>query len=123
VSTVEGRDEDRALALASATESDSEHLIARGIRATQDGPAVQVGGSHLLDMLELDLRGTLSRFTDVTGTKGQSVVYLVEDQQVVAAFALAGVIRLESRRAVERLHEMGVEVARLSARWPHRSVR
>jgi P-type Cu2+ transporter len=36
------------------------------------------------------------------------------DHQVVAAFALADVIRPESRAAVQRLHEMGVQVAMLT---------
>jgi len=139
MSTVGGWDEGRALALAAAVEGDSEHLIARGIRrkaeeqgiaplqvtgfeaikgrgihASQGGRTVHVGGPRLLEMLELDLPDTLSRFTAEAGTKGQSVVYLVEDQQVVAAFALADVVRPESRRAVERLREMGVEVVMLT---------
>jgi P-type Cu2+ transporter len=38
----------------------------------------------------------------------------VEDQQVIAGFALADVIRPESQEAVQRLHEMGVEVAMLT---------
>jgi Cu2+-exporting ATPase len=46
--------------------------------------------------------------------KGQSTVYLLSDDQVVAAFALADVIRPESARAVARLHEMGVQVAMLT---------
>ena len=42
------------------------------------------------------------------------MVYLVEGAQVAAAFALADVVRPESREAVKRLHEMGVEVAMLT---------
>ena len=137
--TVGGWDEDRALALATAVESDSEHLIARGIRrkaeergvtplavhdfeaikgrgirAKQDGRAVYVGGPRLLELLGIDLPGELDRFTDSAGQKGQSVVYLVDEQRAVAAFALADVIRPESRLAVKRLQELGVEVAMLT---------
>jgi Cu2+-exporting ATPase len=139
MATVEGWDDDRALALALAIEGDSEHLIARGIRrragergvtpppvgdfeaikgrgirATRDGRAVYVGGPQLLEMLALDLPDNLARFTDAAGQKGQSVVYLVNERQVVAAFALADVVRPESRQAVRRLQEMGVEVAMLT---------
>lgn len=42
------------------------------------------------------------------------MVYLVHDDQVVAGLALADVIRPESKEAVQRLHEMGVEVAMLT---------
>ena len=137
--TVNGWDEERALALATAVEGDSEHLIARGIRraaeerginpspvsdfeaikgrgirATYDGHTVYVGGPRLLEMLELDLPDNLARFTEEVGRKGQSVVYLVQDGEIAAAFALADVVRPESKRAVQRLHEMGIEVAMLT---------
>jgi Cu2+-exporting ATPase len=137
--TVADWDDDRALALATAIEGDSEHLIARGIRrkaeeggvtplqvndfeaikgrgiqATHDGRAVYVGGPRLLEMLDTDLSDELTRFTSESGRKGQSVVYLVDEHRAVAAFALADVVRPESRQAVSRLQEMGVEVAMLT---------
>jgi len=42
------------------------------------------------------------------------VVYLVDTAQPVAAFALADVVRPESKEAVARLHAMGIEVAMLT---------
>jgi P-type Cu2+ transporter len=42
------------------------------------------------------------------------VIYLANQNEIVAAFAVADVIRPESKRAVQRLHEMGVEVAMLT---------
>ncbi len=139
MATANGWDKDHALALASTVEGDSEHLIARGIRqkaqerglallkasdfeamkgrgirASYSGHTVHVGGPRLLEMLELDLPDALARFSDQAGQKGQSVVYLVQNQQVAAAFALADLVRPESRRAVARLQEMGMEVAMLT---------
>ncbi|HSN93884.1 MAG TPA: HAD-IC family P-type ATPase, partial [Anaerolineaceae bacterium] len=46
--------------------------------------------------------------------KGQSVVHLVVDGAPVASLALADVVRPESREAIRRLHEMGIEVAMLT---------
>jgi len=137
--STEGWDENRALALAAAVEGDSEHLIARAIRnasddrkielptisnfsaikgrgaqAVYDGKSVYVGGPRLLEMLKLSPSPTLSRFADDAGRKAQSVVFLVVDKQVVAAFAVADVIRPESKQAVQRLHKMGVQVAMLT---------
>jgi Cu2+-exporting ATPase len=131
--------EERALALATAVEGDSEHLIAqgfrrkaeehgiepvqvsdfeaikgRGIRASHDGQTVYVGGPRLLELLEVNLPDGLERFTTEAGHKGQSVVYLVNNQQPVAAFALADVVRTESKQAIKRLQEMGIEVAMLT---------
>ncbi len=57
---------------------------------------------------------TLGKFAEHAGAKAQSVVFLVEENKVVAAFAVADVIRPESKQAVQRLHGMGVEVAMLT---------
>jgi Cu2+-exporting ATPase len=65
-------------------------------------------------MLSISPSSTLSNFAQDAGRKSQSVVFLVVDKQVVAAFAVADVIRRESKQAVQRLHEMGVEVAMLT---------
>lgn len=132
-------DKEQALALALAVEGDSEHLIARGIRraaeerdltpptvgdfeaikgrgirASYEGRTVYVGGPRLLEMLEIELPDALRQFRDDAGDKGQTVVYLVDDGQPVAAFALADLIREESHEVVRRLHEMGIEVAMLT---------
>jgi Cu2+-exporting ATPase len=65
-------------------------------------------------MLKLSPSQTLSSFAEEAGQKAQSVVFLVLDKQVIAAFAVADVIRPESKEAVRRLHKMGVEVAMLT---------
>lgn len=135
----DGWTEDQALALAAALEGDSEHIVAQGIRQAADqrhlgrpairefqalkGRGVQarldghneyVGGPRLLEMLNLQLSPKLQEFTASAEAKGQTVVYLVQDQEAGAAFALADVIRPESKAAVERLHAMGVQVAMLT---------
>ena len=139
MAAAEGVDADGALALTAAVEGDSEHIIAqalrraarekglslpavgdfealkgRGVRAASDGRTVHVGGPRLLEMLELTPGPDLSEFTQEAGGKGQSVVYLVDDGQVSAAFALADAIRPESRQAVDRLHELGIQVVMLT---------
>jgi P-type Cu2+ transporter len=139
VATIEGWDEGQALALAAAVEGDSEHIMAqavrrsaqkqdlalpmvtgfealkgRGVRATSDGHEVYVGGPRLLEMLNLAPPANLAAFAEQAGAKGRSAVYLVSDGRLVAALALADVIRPESAEAVQRLHAMGVQVAMLT---------
>ena len=139
MATAEGWDEQRALALAAALEGNSEHPIARGIReeaqtkgvqsvqvsnfealkgrgikAVSDGKTVYAGGPRLLEMLKLKPDGAMAAFTQQAEGKAQSVIYLVADQQVAAAFALADVIRPESKQAVDRLHQMHIQVAMLT---------
>jgi P-type Cu2+ transporter len=135
----EGGDEDRVLALAAAVEADSEHPIAeairseartrgldvpaldgfeaikgRGIRARYEGRTVYVGGPRMLEQLELAPPESLADFTKIAGGKGQTVVYLVDEEQVAGAFALADVIREEAHQAVRALREHGLEVAMLT---------
>jgi Cu2+-exporting ATPase len=139
MTTADGWDGDQALALATAVEGHSEHLIAkgirrkaeergveppqvsdfeaikgRGIRARSNGTTLHVGGPRLLEMLDLSLPDSIARFTSEAGEEGQSVVYLVNEKQPVAAFALADIVRPESKQAINRLQEMGVEVAMLT---------
>jgi P-type Cu2+ transporter len=102
--------------------SDFEAIKGRGIRARSNGSDLYVGGPRLLEMLKVALPETLARFESEASAKGQSVVHLIEvkangsSQGPVAtvSLALADVIRPESREAVKRLHEMGVQVAMLT---------
>jgi Cu2+-exporting ATPase len=91
-----------------------EALKGRGVRARSEGRAVYVGGPGLLEMLNLAPPPALARFAEESGVKGRSVVYLVRDREVAAGFALADVVRPESKQAVRRLHEMGLDVAMLT---------
>ncbi len=131
--------EEQALALAAAIEGDSEHTIARGIRfaagekklalprvtgfealqgrgvqARSDGRTVYVGGPRLLESVNAKVPPEIGAFEATASGRGQSTVYLLSDDQVIAAFALADVIRPESKAAVQLLHEMGVQVAMLT---------
>jgi len=129
----------RALALAAAVEGDSEHLLAeairreaverdverlevtgfeaikgRGIRAQHRGRTVHVGGPRLLEMLQTDLPPALAAFSIEAGRRAQTVVYLVDGDTVAAGFALADVIRSESREAVAQLQGRGVDIPMLT---------
>jgi Cu2+-exporting ATPase len=139
MATVDGVDEDDALTLAAGVESDSEHMIARaireaaneqdltapdatdfeaikgrGVRANVDGNEVYVGGPNLLTQLDSEIPAHLQRFADEAGQNAQTVVYLVRDSELIAAFAMADVIREESFRVVDALHDLGIEVAMLT---------
>ena len=131
--------ENDALRLAAAVERDSEHPVARavvdtarergvgssvgeafqalpgyGVEATVEGRRLIVGGPNLLQRLDAEVSPELSVFADQAAQQGQSVIYLVADRRVIAAFALADAVRPESRAAVARLHELGLEVVMLT---------
>jgi len=132
-------DENEYLAIAASVEKHSEHLIAKsfthtaeergikipasknfeaikgkGVHAIVDGKKTFVGGPKLLDSRNIDLPSTLKEFTHTSENKGQSVVYLVQEKDILAAFSLADVIRPESKQVVKALHEMDIKVAMLT---------
>ncbi len=132
-------DPEDALTVAAAAERDSEHLIAqairraaeekglalpdveqfqalkgRGVKAQVRGRTVYVGGPRLLEMLGLQVPAGLQAFVHQAERNAQTVVYLVEDGKVRAAFAVADRIRPESFEAVRRLKAMGKQVAMLT---------
>lgn len=138
-----GMEVDQALALTAALEGDSEHTIARGIRKTAEnrnlvlpevtsfealkGRGVRaklgnkvyyIGGPRLLEALTIQLPEALAKFEQQSNEHGQTVVTLIEEdgdhKQALASIALADVIRPASRRAIQKLHEMGIQVAMLT---------
>lgn len=130
---------EKALMLAAAVEADSEHLMARaireaasalsldlprvqdfqalkgrGVRGAVDGHVVYVGGPRLVEMLNGHLPGKLYSFTEEASAAGQAVLYVFYDDEIVAAFSIADVIRPESAQAVKRLHDLGLAVLMLT---------
>jgi Cu2+-exporting ATPase len=137
--SINGVDENHALALTAAVEADSEHIIARalrdaaqeknlklpavsdfeaikgrGIRAKHNRKDVWVGGPRLLEHLNVQPDQEIVEFAQSAGYKGQTVVYLIVEKGVMAAFALSDVIRPESYEAIKKLKEMNVQVAMLT---------
>jgi P-type Cu2+ transporter len=139
VRTAGGVTDGDALRLAAAVEGDSEHPMARavvrtaqerslagssvesfkaipgqGAEARVEGRHLSVGGPALLQRLGADVSPELATFAREASERGQSVIYLVEDRRVLAALTLADAVRPESREAVARLHELGLEVAMMT---------
>ena len=137
--TADGWDSTQALALAASLEADSEHLIAqsirrfardrkmtlpaitnfsalqgRGVQAEFENETYYVGGPRLLEMLGLVPKAVFKAFTDTANTDAQSVVYLTTKDRIIAGISIADVIRPESKKAVDELRAMGIEVAMLT---------
>jgi P-type Cu2+ transporter len=108
------------LGLALPEVSGFEAIQGRGTKAHSGDRILYVGGPRLLELLNTRLPEPLNRFENEASGKGQSVVHLVRANQdssspeAIASFALADVIRPESRAAIDKLHQMGVQVAMLT---------
>jgi Cu2+-exporting ATPase len=134
-----GLSEEDALRLAAAIERDSEHPVARaivasandrrldipqvesfralpgrGVEARALGRLLQVGGPNLLRKLGVEPGPALAEAAAEAASRGQSAVYLLDSGRVLAVFSIADAIRPESREAIRRLHEAGIEVVMLT---------
>jgi Cu2+-exporting ATPase len=128
-----------ALRLAAAVERDSEHTIAQGIvksaeeqtlsvlkadqfeaipgegvRAIVDGKEFYMGGPAMLKRLALTPAAPVCEAADRAAARGQASVYLLTSTNAVAVFAVADAVRPESREAIQRLHDQGIEVVMLT---------
>lgn len=109
---------ERRLSLPKA--SGFEAIKGRGAVARINNQLLYVGGPRLLELLKIHLPESLERFETQSSQKGWSVVHLVRANldgthpQAVASFALADVIRQGSRETVQKLHQMGLQVAMLT---------
>jgi len=137
--SAEEMDDNRALMLAAALESDSEHPIAKairkgadekgleilsaedfeaikgkGVKARVEGDWYHVGSPQLLEELDLSLAGEIQEFYQEAGQKGHTIVFLAEGGQILGAFALADQIREVSYVTIDRLHQKGYEVAMMT---------
>ena len=143
IKTFSGLEEIDALRLAAAVERDAEHPIGRaivksaeergisvpgsndfqsipgvGVDAAVEGRRLSAGGPNLLGRLTIQPSAELERFTAAAAAEGQGVVFLVERDRVLAAFAVADAVRPESAEAVRRLHESGIQVVMLTGDSP-----
>lgn len=138
-----GVSDDEVVALAAAVERGSEHPIAegvvrsaeqRGLRVSESadfealvGRGVQARvGDRLVAVLSPRAAGEagasvppdVQRRADALGREGRTVVYVVEktgqQSRLLGALALADVVRPESREAIDRLHELGLEAVMLT---------
>ncbi|MBI2845874.1 MAG: heavy metal translocating P-type ATPase [Chloroflexi bacterium] len=123
---------------AAAVESNSEHSIAQGVvrgakeggikfesakdfsaipgkgaKASLDGKIIHVGNRALLKSLGLTPPQN-DKMIDDLSAQGKTVVYLVVNEKLQGAIALADLVREESHDAVRGLKELGVEVAMLT---------
>jgi len=139
IATTDGLASDDALRFAAAVEADSEHTIAQGIvrgaqergidvpraegfeaipgkgaKARVDGREFYVGGPALLAARSLELPPALREAADRAAHRGQASIYLADERKLLAMFAVADVVRPESKEAVRALHDRNLEVVMMT---------
>ena len=126
-------DEKELLKYAASVESHSEHPIAKGIVSSAGGslPSVQnfraitgkgaegnVNGKNIKVvspgyLKEQNISMNDERFEKLS-SQGKTVVFVLIDEELKGALALADIIRPESKQAISRLKEMGIKCMMLT---------
>ncbi|MCP6726661.1 MAG: copper-translocating P-type ATPase [Patescibacteria group bacterium] len=126
------------LQLAASVDSHSEHFISRaitkrakdegiqlfsienfirmpgkGVKGTIQGKEVRVGGAAILEgnaSVPDNVQVEITR----ENTLGKTIIYVVEDNKIIGAFALIDLIREESREAIQNIKDMGLKVGMIT---------
>ncbi|GAB4236527.1 MAG: heavy metal translocating P-type ATPase [Chlamydiales bacterium] len=123
---------DEILRYAAAVESHSEHPIAKGIVKSADhiqevrefqsitgkGAQGQVSGSTIKVVspgyLKENQQEVSDHNIDRLKEEGKTVVFVLKDEQVLGAIALADIVREESKSAIEGFHELNIKTYMLT---------
>ena len=133
-----GDDEASVLALSASAERGSEHPIARaivsaaqeknlslaepeqfraipgrGIEATVSGHRILAGSAKLLCEHNVDLSRSVSDAVALSNA-GKTLMYIAKDDALYALMAAADAVKPTSRRAIEQLKSLGIEVYMLT---------
>jgi len=135
ITTAGNLTQDDALAFAAAVEHDSEHAIAqgivksaeeralrvpradgfqsvagRGVQARVNGRTLRLGGPALLREGQVQVDPKLQHAIERAASRGETAITMLDGTAAVAVLSVADAVRPESRDAVQRLHDQGIEV-------------
>jgi Cu+-exporting ATPase len=136
--TVEGIDEKYLLQIAASAERGSEHPLGEaivkgaeerslefkkvesfkaipgyGIEVTIEGKKVLLGNMKLM----VDSKISLEKLEDVSNKlaeEGKTPMYIAIEKKISGIIAVADTVKENSKKAIERLHAMGIEVAMIT---------
>ncbi len=137
--TVGVKDEQALLQIAASLDSHSEHFISKaivkkaeemnvglfeikdfqripgkGVKGSRNGETIFVGGHAMLDMVRVLFPEHIKKEVEEENKKGKTIIYVASEKELFGVFALADLIREESRQAILDLKQMGIKVAMIT---------
>jgi Cu+-exporting ATPase len=134
----EGMKENDLLQLAASAEKGSEHPLGEaivkgaeekglefkkvdsfkaipghGIEVQIEGKNIQAGNKKLMVENQISF-GSLEETSDRLASEGKTPMYIAIDNKLVGIVAVADTVKENSKKAIERLHHMGIEVAMIT---------
>ena len=89
-------------------------IAGKGIEVTIDSKEMFIGNSKLVDDQSISIVGEFERESDRLATEGKTPMYMIIDGKLEAIIAVADTVKPSSKKAVEILIRMGIEVVMLT---------
>ena len=102
---------ERSLPLAEVV--DFQAVPGHGLQATVDGHTVLIGNASLMRDRGIEFEGLGQRAAELE-VAGRTVVRVAVDREAAGLVAIADAVRPTAREAIERLHNLGIQVAMLT---------
>lgn len=84
-----------------------------GIQVRIDGKDILLGNRKLMVESKISLE-SLEEMSDKLAGEGKTPMYIAMDNTLAGIIAVADTVKENSKRAIEKLHEMGIEVAMIT---------
>ena len=88
-------------------------ITGQGIKAKIDGMSVLVGNNKLMDSYSISLKA-LEGVSDKLAEEGKTPMYVSVNNNLFGIIAVADVVKKSSAKAIQQLHDMGIEVAMIT---------
>ena len=136
--TIGGIEEQELLRIAASAENGSEHALGEaivrgaeernislskadnfkavpghGIEVNIDNKFVLLGNKKFMNNKAINL-GEFEENSDILANEGKTPMYIAIDGQLRGILAVADIVKPSSKRAIEKLHEMGMKVAMIT---------
>ncbi len=85
-------------------------ITGHGIEVTIDKQNILLGNKKLMDDRNVKLED-LQLASDNLASEGKTPMYIAIDNNIAGIIAVADIVKESSKKAVEKLHEMGIQVA------------
>lgn len=102
------------ISLRNVTFTNFESITGKGAKATANEQTYFVGNKRLLEENHIAFDETLSKTAQQWSSEAKTIVYFTDSQKVIAVFAIADTIKPSSKKAIEALQNMGLEVYMLT---------
>jgi len=90
-----------------------EAIPGHGVRATYQGQTILLGNRRLMQQLKIDIKNLSGKMEQLEG-EGKTAMLIAVDSKAAGIIAVADTLKENAKVAVERLQQMGVQVAMIT---------